>query len=685
MKIIQQIVNSEPSVKKFVQDILKKPELKNLEIYLVGGMVRDALLGKKSKDFDFVFKNISKSKLEKALKSLKGHVDLVGKNFGVYKFMPGNSNLKEPIDIAFPRTEFAAGTGGYKDFKIQADPKLPIEDDLSRRDFTINAIAYNIKTSELIDPFNGQKDLKNQIIKTVRDPKERFKEDYSRMLRAIRFSCQLNFKIEDKTWQAIIKNAKHLNDTRTINGKKELVIPEDTVRREMLKTLAANSLLAFDLYDQAGLWDQIIPELKTMKGCDQPPQFHSEGDVWTHVKLSLSKINSKEFKKIFPKAKISGEFVLALILHDIGKPKASKIRKVKGKNKITFYDHHYIGSKMAEEIYKRLCFSKKQTEKIKFLIENHMKAMIGDPNELKNTTIEKYFFGPHGHELLMLFYLDSSASLRPNKKPALDKFNKLLKRIKSLEKIKEKQKNIPVELLDGIEIMKILNKKQGGPYIEKAKEMIREKQLAGKITDKKQAKVFARQNKKEIMTDSKKLIIISGPSGVGKTTIINRLLKKHPHKLQRILTYTTRPPRKKHEEKGEYKFFTESEFKELISQNGMIEWEKVYGNYYGKSFMELEKIWQKDKMALATIDPLSIDKKEFKKAFITVIFITAQLKNIENRLKKRSPSGDIYQKRKKLIPQELKMAKKAKYIVKNEENKISQTVKQCEKIIFSQA
>jgi len=180
-----------------------------------------------------------------------------------------------------------------------------------------------------------------------------------------------------------------------------------------------------------------------------------------------------------------------------------------------------------------------------------------------------------------------------------------------------------------------------------------------------------------------KLIIISGPSGVGKTTIINRLLEKNPDKLKRLITYTTRPPRKKDETSGEYIFLTENDFKKLISDDNLIEWEKVYDNYYGKAMPELEKIWQQEKIAIATIDPISIDKKEFKKDFITIIFLTAKLENIERRLGKRNQSAEVFEKRKNLIPKELKMADEADYVVKNEENKIDQTVSTCEKIIFS--
>jgi poly(A) polymerase len=483
-----------------LDDLIENPELDELEMYMVGGIVRDTLLGKtKSKDFDFIFRKVSGKKLEKALQNEKGQVDLVGRNFGVYKYTPKDSKLDEPIDIAFPRVEFAAGTGGKKDFEVQADPNLPVEKDLSRRDLTINAMAYDVREGKLIDPHGGKKDLENKIIRAVGNPHERFGEDYSRMLRAIRFACKFNFEIEEKTWQAIIENAKHLNDTRkNKQGKTEKIVPEDTIRKEMLKALAADPLRAFQLYDRAGLWEQIIPELNKLKGCEQPAQFHSEGDVWEHTRLMLENVNSDEFKKEFPNARIDSTFIFALMMHDIGKPECKKTIKKNDTRKTVFYGHEEEGAKTAAQIMKRLKFSKKQIERVKFLVENHMKAMSGDPNSFKNTTIEKYFIKKRGRDLLQLFFLDSLSSVRPDGLPHMENFNALKSRIEKIKKRKKEMKGIPDSILDGFEIMEALGRKKGGPYIAKAKKMLREEQLAGNINTKKQAKEFLLNNKDKL-------------------------------------------------------------------------------------------------------------------------------------------------------------------------------------------
>ena len=139
-------------------------EHKGAQVFLVGGAVRDLLLGKKDvKDFDFVIRGINLKELEKMLSRL-GKVDLVGKNFGVFKFVPKGKKISMPFDIALPRKEISLAAGGYRDFKIDYDEKLNIKEDLGRRDFTVNALAYEIKNRKLIDEFKGVKDLKNGIV-----------------------------------------------------------------------------------------------------------------------------------------------------------------------------------------------------------------------------------------------------------------------------------------------------------------------------------------------------------------------------------------------------------------------------------------------------------------------------------------------------------------------------------------
>lgn len=466
----------------FFQNLFK--ELPNLEFYLVGGMTRDVLIDKadKAKDYDFVARNIPVKKLISILKKF-GPVDLVGKNFGVLKFKPHDSKLSEFIDIALPRKEFSADTGGYRDVEAQADEKLSIKEDLSRRDLTINAMAWDIKNQKLIDPFNGQKDLKNKIIKTVGSPEKRFQEDYSRMLRAIRFACRFNFKFNKATWEKIKTMAVKIN---SLNKEGERIVPLEIISEEILKSLTANPNKALRLLDRTGLLTEIIPKIKNLKNCEQPPEFHSEGTVWQHTVLMFKNLKTKKFKEEFPKFKNDPIFLLAVLLHDIGKPATKQTPEKDGVDRIRFNNHEKTSEKIAQRIAEQFKLTNKQTKKLLFLIKNHMKGM-GDISKMRNTTIEKDFFKEYGNDLLKLLYLDCASSIREDGQPGLENYYLLKDRINKFKALKKEQDSLPAELLNGKEIMQVLGLKKGKPIIGKLKKEIRELQLSGKLTTKEEA------------------------------------------------------------------------------------------------------------------------------------------------------------------------------------------------------
>ncbi|RJO59664.1 CCA tRNA nucleotidyltransferase [Candidatus Parcubacteria bacterium] len=178
---------------------------KSAEVFLVGGAVRDILLKRKIKDLDLLVRKISLNQLKSQLKNL-GAVDSKGEKWGVLTVKIG----KQAIDVALPRREKAKNTGKYFDFEITAKPNLPVKTDLKRRDFTINALAWDLKKAKLLDPFGGVADLRKKQISTVGQPKQRFAEDHSRILRALRLAAELNFKFEPKTWAALVKTVKTL-------------------------------------------------------------------------------------------------------------------------------------------------------------------------------------------------------------------------------------------------------------------------------------------------------------------------------------------------------------------------------------------------------------------------------------------------------------------------------------------
>jgi len=463
--------------KQFIKQLLK--EFPKAEIFLVGGAVRDAILGQKTTDFDLVVRGVNKNNLEKILKKY-GKVNLVGKKFGVFKFKPKNWK-GEDVDIALPRREHSLNLSGvYKDFKIKSNAKLKIEDDLSRRDFTINAMAWDIKNDKLIDPFDGQKDLKKKIIKSVGIAKNRFKEDYSRMLRAIRFACQFDFKIETKTWQAIKKEIKKI--TKKIDGVQ--IVPYEIIAKELNKAIIYNPIKTIELLEKSGAVKILMPELLKMKGCPQPKNWHSEGDCFKHTMLALKNIESKKFKTEFKNKKVSPEVIWGLLFHDIGKPytivKADRLR---------FNNHDNVSAQVFKKIAKKLKLSSAgvDIEKIEKIIAKHMLPTHSKLSNMKDTTIEKYFFNPNfpGTDLLMLIFADIMATVPPNGKPNFKEYKILKKRIDKLAKKSKNKKDLPKPLVTGHDIIKKF-KLKSSPKIGKLLTATREAQLKGKIKTKKQ-------------------------------------------------------------------------------------------------------------------------------------------------------------------------------------------------------
>ncbi|TSC96199.1 MAG: hypothetical protein Athens101410_129 [Parcubacteria group bacterium Athens1014_10] len=501
-KIISQFIKrlEKEGLLDFAEKLNKK--FSQSEVYLVGGAVRDALLGLPDEgDYDFVVRKVSANDLENFL-TKEGKVFLVGKNFGVFKFLPKGKKIGTPLDIALPRKEHAFGTGGYKDVEVQSNPDLEIKEDLSRRDFTINAFAINNpqfttrNLQQLIDSFNGLKDLQKKVIRTVGKPEERFKEDYSRMLRALRFACQLDFKIENKTWSAIKKFIPKLNSE--IKG--ERIVSYEIIAKEFLKAFYLNPVKAFDLYDQSGAFKVLMPELLKMKKCSQPKNFHSEGNVWSHTKLALEKLNSKEFKNEFGGEKPGIELILGIIFHDIGKPYTIKTPKKDIVDRIRFNDHDQIGADLAKKICERLKLSSSEEfqidiDRVVWLVRAHMFFLNNNVDGIKNSTLEKYFFNPkfNGQDLLKLGFIDAIASIPDKGKTNLTNFYKMAERIKNLQAMSKEKEKLPESILDGHEIMKKFKLKPSKQIGELLK-ILREEQLAKRVKSKKQAFEFLKKH-----------------------------------------------------------------------------------------------------------------------------------------------------------------------------------------------
>lgn len=463
---------------EFAFELSKGPKA---EVFLVGGAVRDFLMKKEIKDFDFVVSGLEKDELEGFLQKYGKVSDVESRAFGVFKFRPKNWK-GEDLDVALPRAEENVGQG-YKDFKIKTSHEFTINDDLSRRDFTINALALNLKTGELIDNFDGVFDLKNKTLRAVGNPKDRFLEDPSRILRALRFSTELDFKIEDGTFKEIKKLSPEIIKTFKGNdGKEKTRVSGEVLASEFLKGFSANPVKLLDLYEKTGILKLVFPELEAEKGVEQPQNFHSEGDVWIHTKLALEKL---------PKD-ASVSLKLATLFHDVGKPKTQTFE-----DRIRFTKHNNMGEDIAKQIFKRLPlsspFSKDHElyiddKEVLWLVKNHMICVSGGP-EMRAHKIEQYFLRPDGwgDELMALSHADISATiLEKTKKPDYSSYNKLKKRINEIKGINNQKNKAIKPIFSGSEIIDEFGVNEG-PEVGKILTVFRELQLRGKIKNKKEA------------------------------------------------------------------------------------------------------------------------------------------------------------------------------------------------------
>ena len=310
-------------------------------IFEVGGAVRDEFLGiTDHKDHDFLVTGIPQDTLVSLLGSF-GKADLVGQSFGVIKLHIGGA----VFDIALPRKEKSTGQG-HKDFEVIIDHTLSVEDDLARRDFTMNATAINLSDKSIIDPFDGQKAIERKEIDIVFE--DAFKDDPLRMLRAVQFAARLKFWLSDNTFNSIKEHA-HL--IKTISGER--------IFEEIVKIMERSEFpsRAFKLMKDTGLLEHLIPEFIPTIGIEQPNKFHSL-DVFDHIMATLDSV---------PTLKLN--IRLAALLHDIGKPDTLFIDSAGIPH---FHSHEDVGADIAEKILLRWKAPKSLIENVCCLIREHM-------------------------------------------------------------------------------------------------------------------------------------------------------------------------------------------------------------------------------------------------------------------------------------------------------------------------
>ncbi len=355
------------------------------QAYLVGGCVRDILLGREPADYD-VATDATPDRVQQLFPRSLG----VGTQFGVVivtdpsPTVDSETRGSAQVEVATFRSDRGYTDGRHPDRVVYA--KSPAED-VERRDFTINALLLDPETNHVLDFVGGRDDLRAGIIRAIGRPEARFHEDKLRMIRAVRFAARFGYAIETATWNAIATLAPDIHQ-----------VSLERIRDELTKLLTEGAARrAFELLDETQLLPQLLPEVARMKGVEQPPQFHPEGDVWTHTLLMLEKLPAGS----------TATLAWGVLLHDVGKPPT--FAPPSGpQGRIRFDEHVEVGTRMAEEICRRLRFSNEDTQQIAALVANHLR--FKDVPRMKPSTLKRFVRLDRFDEHLELHRLDCLSS-----------------------------------------------------------------------------------------------------------------------------------------------------------------------------------------------------------------------------------------------------------------------------------
>ena len=433
-------------MEKTAIQIVKKFQEAGYKAYFAGGSVRDMLMEQEPKDYD-----IATSAKPDEIEKLIPKTIPIGKEFGVILGIVNGHHF----EVATFRSDSSYSDGRRPDAVIFTSAK----EDAVRRDFTINGLFYDPIKKKVLDYVGGQKDIKNKIIRFVGEAHERIKEDHLRLLRGIRFKNNFGFEYDHNT-ETAIKELAHLIDSVS----KERV--SDELTKMLLHPHRAHSLKELD---EIGILERILPELTACKGVKQPVKYHLEGDVFTHILKALHDM---------PAEFVSKELVWAVLLHDIGKPATFE----KKTDRIHFNGHADLSARMARKICQRLKISRAQTNKITWLIENHM--TVGTITKMRRAHQVDLFQHPWFMDLMHLHYCDAHGSIPVD----LNLYQKIIK-------LYEEFKNEPLladpikPFLTGDDLQKDFNLKPS-PKIKEVLAELRMAQIEGVVSDLDEARKF---------------------------------------------------------------------------------------------------------------------------------------------------------------------------------------------------
>jgi poly(A) polymerase len=417
------------------------------EALLVGGCVRDLLLHREPEDFDVATSAWPEQVIPLFEKSI-----LVGASFGVVIVVQDGIHT----EVATFREET-----GYSDRRRPDSVKYSdAEHDARRRDFTVNGLYLDPLAGEVLDFVSGQADLDARLLRCIGRPEERFNEDALRLLRAVRFASSLDFQIEEHTWEAL-------------RPQTELIchVSSERIRDEIIKGLTrANPARFLDLLDRSGLLVHILPEVAAMKGVQQPPQFHPEGDVFEHTKLVLGNLPADP----------SPALALAAMLHDVGKPPTATCT-----DRIRFNNHHKVGAEITDSICRRLACSNELREQVVAMVERHMRFV--DFPDMRTSTMRKFLFSPFIEEELKLHKADCLGCYND-----LDTYELASKKLDELRQDQVSKGALPKPLLNGHDLME--SGLKPGPAFSRILQRIYDEQLEERFASREEALQYLREN-----------------------------------------------------------------------------------------------------------------------------------------------------------------------------------------------
>lgn len=440
--------NNEPNL-QFVKT-LKALDNEKIHTYLVGGVVRDEILGLESNDYDLLVEGISQGKLVDFLDSRGRIIGDSDTLTGVYKFILDGSN--EVIDIALPRTE-RYDQKSRKPARVDVQ-NISVEQDLSRRDFTANSMAVEIFSGDnlnVIDPYGAMEDIKNKVIRSVGDPIDRFNEDPLRILRAAKFACKLNFSIADETLDAMkstgdLINQSYLDQVGDIKRRVSI----ERIQKEVTGGLEYDAKKFIDILNTTDLLTDIFPDVEKLKGIRQSPEYHSEGDVFIHTMKVLENIPNET--PLYVK--------LAGLFHDIGKFSTTAIDD---SGKISAHRHEIVSAVNTEIALRKLKFPNEAINKVVWLVKNHMR--INYVLEMGSGKRVKFMSNPLFKDLLTLGRADNAASIKSNGETKSEFYNEICKIMVEMD---DKKEIINRNNINGNDIMSLMNE-LGIPDSEKSK------------------------------------------------------------------------------------------------------------------------------------------------------------------------------------------------------------------------